>query len=573
MRRSILTLLVATTPAVVSAQDTQPPQERSSLPREVRREVVTRWNAPGATALVSSERLQIDAGHEVRGDVLVRGGPAVIAGHVTGSVLALNANVTLLPTARIDRDILVVGGELTGRYAARVDGSTRIYRQSFQIKDEGKRIADAESDGAADEGWWQRLEHRHQGSWMEALRIVQAGPYNRVEGLPIELGPVIQQQTAWGSLRLDGAMVLRTGSSFATSRSDVGHTVRTEVRFGQQRGFGIGGRVYSDVEPVEGWQLSDLETALAAFVSRRDYRDYFERHGGSGYVTLYGARDLSLTASYGAERWSTRDLRNPFTLFDAGKSWRPSPKMDEGLFHIASTRLSFDTRTDPEDPWSGWFLNADVEHGRGTVTQVAPMSEVRTLSVGSTTDYTRGFFDFRRYNRLGPAAQLNMRVVLGGWLGGDALPLERRVSAEGPGVLPGFDFRSTRAGPDVGTCNAFIAAAGRPAECDRIAVAQVEYRGDLKLDVLSRWEVWPRHYRTAHGDAVWVLFADAGRGWRVGQPDGTTTYESNVIPPFSTFRTDLGVGLDIGGIGLYAAKALSTPREPANFFLRLRHRF
>jgi hypothetical protein len=571
MRRSILTLLVATTPAVVSAQITQ--QERSPLPRDVRREVVTRWNTRGATALVSSERLQIDAGHEVRGDVLVRNGPAVVAGHVAGSLLALNASVTLLPSARIDGDILVVGGELTGRYAARVDGSTRIYRQSFEVKDDGNRIADAESDGAADEGWWQRLEHRHQGSWMEALRIVQAGPYNRVEGLPIELGPVIQQQTTWGSLRLEGAMVLRTGSSFATSRSDVGHTVRAEVRFGQEGGFGIGGRVYSDVEPVEGWQLSDLETALAAFVSRRDYRDYYERHGGNGYVTLYGARNLSLTASYGAERWSTRDLRNPFTLFDVGKSWRPSPVMDEGLFHIFATRLSFDTRTDPEDPWSGWYLNADVERGRGTVTQVAPMSQVRLLNVGETIDYTRGFFDFRRYNRLGPAAQLNVRAVLGGWLGGDALPLERRVSAEGPGVLPGFDFRSTRAGPDVGTCNAPIAAAGRPAECDRIAVAQVEYRGDLKLDVLSRWEVWPRHYRTAHGDAVWVLFADAGRGWRVGQPNGSMTYERNDIPPFSTFRTDAGVGLDIGGIGIYAAKALSTPREPLNFFLRLRHRF
>lgn len=571
MRRSILTLLVAMTPAVVCAQVTQ--QERSPLPRDVRREVVTRWNTRGATALVSSERLEIDAGHEVRGDVLVRNGPAIIAGHVSGSVLALNASVELLPTARIDGDILVVGGELTGRSAARVDGFTRIYRQSFQVKDEGNRIVDVEADGAADETWWQRLEHRHEGSWREALRVVQAGPYNRVEGLPIELGPVIQQQTSWGSVRLDGAMVLRTGSSFATSRSDVGHTVRTELRFGEDSRFGIGGRIYSDVEPIESWQLSDLETALAAFVSRRDFRDYYARHGGHAWVTLYGARNLSLTALYGAERWSTRDLRNPFTLLDAGGSWRASPRVDEGLFHIARTRLSFDTRTDPEDPWSGWYLNADVERGRGTVTQVAPMSEVRALTVGATTDYTRGFFDFRRYNRLGPAAQLNMRVVLGGWLGGDDLPLQRRVSAEGPGVLPGFDFRSARAGPDVATCNGAIAAAGRPAECDRIAVAQVEYRGDLKLDLLSSWEMWPRHYRTAHGDAVWVLFADAGRGWRVGQPDGSMTYQSNDIPAFSTFRTDLGLGLDISGIGIYVAKALSAPREPANFFLRLRHRF
>jgi hypothetical protein len=33
------------------------------------------------------------------------------------------------------------------------------------------------------------------------------------------------------------------------------------------------------------------------------------------------------------------------------------------------------------------------------------------------------------------------------------------------------------------------------------------------------------------------------------------------------------LGLDIGGIGIYAAKSVSTPGEPANFFVRLRHRF
>jgi hypothetical protein len=571
MRRSLLTLLVAAWPAVVGAQGVA--EATQSLPHDIRREVVSRWNSPGATALVSSERLQIDEGHDVRGDVLVRGGPIVIAGHVTGNVLAINSDLTLRPSARVDGDILVVGGELFGRSTARVDGSTRIYRQPFRFREDGARIIDAESDGA-DEGWWQRLERRkNDGTLREALRVVQAGPYSRVEGLPVELGPVLQQRTPWGSVRLDGAVVIRTASSFTSKRSDVGHTVRAEVRVGHQQAIGFGGRIYDDVEPVESWQLSNLETALAAFITRHDYRDYYERHGGNAFVTLYGARDLSLTASYGQERWASREVRNPFTIFDGGRAWRANPVMDEGLFHIASTRLSFDTRTDPNDPWSGWFLNADVEHGTGTPTQIGPTSEVRTASIGAKTQYTRGFFDFRRYNRLGPQTQLNMRVVLGGWLGGDPLPLERRVSAEGPGVLPGFDFRSTRAGPDVGTCNGPFAVAGRPAECDRMALAQVEYRGDLRLDVLDRLGFWPRQYRTARGDAAWVLFADAGRGWKVGEPAGSMTYARNELPPFSSFRTNLGVGLDIGGIGLYVAKSLSTPEEPANVFVRLQHRF
>jgi hypothetical protein len=35
----------------------------------------------------------------------------------------------------------------------------------------------------------------------------------------------------------------------------------------------------------------------------------------------------------------------------------------------------------------------------------------------------------------------------------------------------------------------------------------------------------------------------------------------------------VGVGLDIAGVGIYAAKAVSSSHEPVNFFVRLRHRF
>jgi hypothetical protein len=113
----------------------------------------------------------------------------------------------------------------------------------------------------------------------------------------------------------------------------------------------------------------------------------------------------------------------------------------------------------------------------------------------------------------------------------------------------------------------------RPAECDRIVLTQLEYRGDLPLDLFSNWDEWPFRYRGAHGEAAWVLFADAGRGWKVGTPSGQITYSRGALPPLSTFRADLGLGLDVSGIGIYAAKAVSTPAEPINYFVRLRHRF
>lgn len=570
MRRSLFTLLLAAAPAVLVAQAVPAPPARQNVPLDVQREVVDRWN--GTNALRAVDRLDIGAGHDVLGNVAVKDGPLTIGGHVTGSVVAINSDVVLLPTARIDGSLLVVGGEVDGKNVARVDGGIRIFRERMPYREDGDRIALSDGTQTAEESWWRRFEHTHEDSRGELLRVVQAGPYNRVEGLPIELGPMIQRRTSWGSVHFDAAAVVRTGSTFSSEGGDFGHKLRGEARIGTERGVGIGAQLMDVVEPVENWQMSDLEVALAAFLARRDYRDYYQRKGGNAFVTLYGARNISLTGSYGEERWSSRVVRNPFSVFNDDRPWRPNPAVDEGLFHIGDLSLTFDTRSDPSDPWAGWFMNADVEHGRGDISSVAPSSTPRLGVVGATTDYTRGFFDFRRYNRLGPSAQLNMRVVMAGWLGGDPLPLERRLAVGGPGSLPGFGFRDDGAGPDVGTCNAGVGVNGRPAECDRIALAQLEYRGDLGIDFASIWSSLPRRYHSARGDVQWVVFADGGRGWNVGHADGALTYNSGTLPPISSFRSDVGVGLDFAGIGIYAAKAVSTP-EPVNFFVRLRHRF
>jgi cytoskeletal protein CcmA (bactofilin family) len=563
-----LAMLAGLLPTLAAAQRAPTDAGLGRVPLEVRREAVVRWNGPNAVR--AATKLEIASGEEINGNVALQRGTLNIAGHVAGSVLAINGSVTLRPTARVDGDILVVGGTLTGRDSARVAGSVRVFGDTMAYREEGDRIIGVEAEAREVDTWWRRLERHADGNRSEAFRVVQAGAYNRVEGLPISLGPMAHRLTPWGSFDADAAAITRTGS-FNSEHADVGHKLAGEVRFGRDRGIGIGGRVFNVVDPVENWQLSDLETALAAVIVRRDYRDYYQRHGTNGYVTLYGARDLSLTGSYGIERWTARPTHNPFSLFHGGEPWRPNPRLDEGVFHIADIALGVDTRTDPDDPWSGWWMRADAEHGSGTIESPGVTSDV-VPRVGAV-NYTRGFFDLRRYNRLGPDAQLNLRVLLGGLLGGDELPLERRLSVDGPGALPGYDFHGSRTGIDVGTCNAGVSLPGTPAECDRIALAQIEYRSDLRFDFSRIWGDWPRYYHGAHGDAVWVLFADAGRGWRAGTRDNGLTYSRTTFPPLSTFRSDVGVGLDIQGIGVYAAKSLATPSEPVNFFVRLRHRF
>ena len=539
----------------------------NQLPRDVAREVVALYNA--TTGLRATDQVEIPADSVVRGDVAVVDGPVIVAGHITGRLLAINADVLLRKGARIDGDLLVVGGEVEGSEGATIGGELRVYHPSLRYTREGEQLVAVTEEQPSIGQWWRRFELGERPN-SNRLEVASAGAYNRTEGLPVKVGPVLYRDQGWGHLRLAADAIVRTGSSFSSATADVGHLVRGEVRVGRRYGVTMAGELFDVVNSVEDWHLSDMEAGLAAFVFRRDYRDYYERHGGRLVAELRATEAADLALSYGDERWSARPTRNPATIFNGEKAWRDNPVLDAGRFHRAEARLRIDTRNDTFNPLTGWYVIADYERSTGVLSSAGPTSpNVRVLPPGDTR-YQRGFLDVRRYNRLAPNAALNVRAVLGGWMGGDPLPLERRLSIDGPGTVPGFDFRAGSP-PDVGTCSEGAVAPGRPAQCERIALAQLEYRKDLRLS-LSNGLSGARAARF-RADGAWVFFADAGRGWLVNAPGTLLDVGRQALPPLSTYRTDIGAGVDFTVFGVYVAKALSSPKEPMNVFVRLRHRF
>ncbi|MES2180269.1 MAG: hypothetical protein V4550_20615 [Gemmatimonadota bacterium] len=566
-RLAILLAIVAIgTTRAAGAQQRDTIADRTVLPRDVAREVVALFNA--TRALRAVDRLVIDSGRTVTGDVAVLNGPVIVAGHVTGRVLAINADVILRTGARVDGDILVVGGEIEEASGVRIGGETRVYHPPLRYSQSGDELV-AELNGTADEQWWRRLERRGRSNF-NSFELATAGVYNRVEGLPVRIGPVLYRDQGWGHVRFDATAIVRTGSSFSGPEPDVGHDVRGEVRVGRRFGATLGGRLFDVVEGVEQWQLSNAEVGLATFMFHRDYRDYFGRHGGRIFGALRATESADLTLSYGDERWNSRVVRDPLTIFKNELRWRDNPSVDDGRFHVANLTLRVDTRNDVYNPWAGWYLLADYERGTGQIDHLGASSVgVRASTVGPTR-YQRAFVDVRRYNRLGPSNALNLRVVMGGWVSGDALPLERRLSIDGPGTVPGFDFRVT-GGTDVGTCGLGPALPGRPAQCERISLAQLEYRNDIRI---SSTAGAPGERRTRfRADGAWVFFADAGRGWTVNAPGSPLNIGRHDLPPLSSYRTDIGGGLDFDQIGIYLAKAISVPTEDLNVFFRVRHRF
>jgi hypothetical protein len=373
--------------------------------------------------------------------------------------------------------------------------------------------------------------------------------------------------------------IFRTGDRLVWERENLGHAVRLDVRQGRRGGFLVGGRLYDEVDAVENWQLRNGEVGLASFLFSRDYRDYWNRHGGNAYVGLFARRGTELRASYGEERWSSRRERDVPSLIDNNVPWRVNPLMDEGVMKLLTISGDLDTRNDRDDPKSGWLLHGDFESGRGILDRVGLTTpDVRAQGTGDI-QYSRVFADLRRYNRLGPGAQLNLRVVAGGWLSGDPLPLQRRFSVSGVDALPGFDFRRVMNDADVGTCatggEAAYAALGRPAQCERMVLLQAEWKGDFRVNPFGREDRFgDRRYVTDRlsADGSWVVFANSGRGWLLGNR-GDLSVGTGRVPDIGTWRTDLGGGFDFGGFGVYVAQSVSESGLKPNFFVRLGHRF
>jgi len=553
---------------------------------------VNLYNASSTTRATGAYRLE--SGARVSGDVAVLIGPVEIAGEIAGTLVAINANVQLAPTAVIRGDLLILGGTLTRAEGAAVGGEIRAQSEVVRYEiDDGRLVPD--------EGRWsdwgpKRMRERSERlsrattSYTDLVHF-SAGSYNRVEGLPITVGPRLRRTTNWGRVDLDAFGVVRTAGPVEWDRGTLGHDAHLAVRLGREAGLTLGLRAFDLIAPVEVWQVSDQENGLGTFVAHRDLRDYYGRHGMAGSIGGRIGEEVSLDLLVGSERWGRVEARDPITLNRAREPWRPNPFMHTGIVDLTTLRLRIDTRERMKAPWlGGWYVQGEIESGRGDLIGPPPPWPTIAEQDGARlspliapqpipTRYQRAFIDARRRTQLSPETELSVRLVAGGWIGGDPLPMQRRLSIGGPGAVEGYDFRRVPTGEaDVFTCGGVTDEwFGGPAMCERMALAQVELRQPIGFD----WKFAGDDWRIGVNDRPsWVLFADAGRGWNrsvevpfLSPATNAATYAGSWLPPISSFRTTLGAGIDFGSFGLYAAKAVSSGDEPMNLLLRAGRRF
>jgi hypothetical protein len=587
MYRRTITALAALVLSAAHA-DGQEPAAPGTLPPEVAAYVRDFYNAPAT--LRHDGRTRIAEDETVRGDVAVADGPLIVAGHIEGDVVVINGDAELLPGAAITGALTIVGGEVTGADAAHVGGGVRVHEEGLSYRRRDDRIVWVEGLGddpaappATRRARRRPLERDVGGSATFVLNIEDT--FNRTEGLAVRVGPTIRLGRS-SPLVLHGHAILRTEGERPYGARRIGWDAGAEQSLGPRRDLRVGGRYYSLVQDVEGWQVSDLETSLSTMILGRDLRDQYEREGWSAYARL-APRDAPLQGGveFRSETHRATAAGSPWTFFGGGDPWRPQPLVAEGTLQSLVGTAALDTRRPRSDPSTGWYAAAEVEHAvRSTLTRPgAYVYDPATGGVVATLDplpygtFTHGFVDVRRYNRLGPDARLNLRAVAGGSLDGAPLPPQRQHALGGVGTLPGFSLFSM-------DCRARSGVVHRPLTsgweqdgvpfhptygCDAFALVQAEYRGDLRFrfrigrddrdDDDVEWVRERGRWRRSDTDLTWVLFADAARAWSFADDSAHDA-------------VDVGAGVMIDGFGIYGAVPLST-RGGLRVFVRLQPRF
>jgi len=579
----MITLLLALatvqdTTIVIHPDSSSATLEARALPRVVSEEVIRFYNDPATTRLVGRTRLP--RGNEWRGNVAVRNGPVVVAGRVQGTLVVINGDLLFDTGAEVTGNVIVVGGIVDDTAKARIGGEVRQYREPllYRLRHEGDELVYAPN-----------LRRRlfNPGahvSWGDAdsrssLTIATGGTFNRIEGLPIVFGPLFDWKLQQNfRMRLDALGVFRSAGDLSDKRSDLGYMFRGELRSGDIRPVGVGLRAFDVVSPVEDWGLHNAEIGWGAFLFGRDYRDYFLNKGWAARAFVQPEKQIALSLELRRE-WQTGVAnQDPWTLFRNSEIWRPNPPIDEGHFTTIAVGGVLDARNDPEEPTSGWLVRATLEDSRSTdvVPHTGVPASVRDSIPTGAYHFDRMFFDIRHYARISPSGRINVRLVGGGWVGGDPLPLQRRLALGGPDPMPGHPFRTS-------SCNnAFtdpVFTDARVAACDRVIAFQTEYRGHVKLNwSYNPWkdEKPDREEGSGSPRFFWlegldvVVFADAGQAWLVG--NGPNRLPAGRIPPFDNWLVDVGLGIDWGGLGVYTAKAV-TSGERLRLTVRLDHRF
>jgi cytoskeletal protein CcmA (bactofilin family) len=553
--RTLLTFVCLTVAAlaVPYRAAAQAPPASALLPDTAAIRIVEFYNHDATTRLSGDAHLS--AATATRGGVAVLGGTLIIEGVVEGDVVVINGDLVIRgPNARVDGAVTVSGGQVSIDRRDAVTGAILIYREPLRYRVlEGRLVYVPAS------------QERGLSAGVDLpfgrtdLFVAIHGAYNRVEGLPIAIGPRVRFGGAY-PLSARALLIARTAGASSGEADRFGYDVRVEQLASRTAGLNVGISLYSEVVPIERSGMSDRESSLAALLLRQDFRDHYEREGWSiyGRIARPGS-SYSVQLTYRDEEHVALVAADPFTLFYPSRAWRLQPRVAEGPLRSIAAAGRFDTRNEERDPSTGWLIDAEVDQGLGGSLDREPLGA--PAPTGARSGYRTASVDARRYARFSPYARLALRVYGEGSLDARALPPQRQHALGGEGTLPGYRLFQFDCGARASTVELRGQTYYPYYGCDQILMVQLEYQAAFPF---ARRLTEELGLSGRFGQLVrWVAFFDAGRAWI--EPDGRDGRAGGS----EDFSADAGIGLRLGPLGAYWAFPLSGSGRDVNFFVRL----
>lgn len=407
--RQIATQLVAIHPAAIQPSASAPPEvERSGKGIAALDRRLDRLLASEDYLLITRDTL-IAATDTVPRSVLVLQATLTVEGTIRGDLVEVGANVFLRPTARVEHDVVNIGGGLYPSALAYVGGTTvneplapyRVIRK-----------------GA---GWLIEGTARTRYIELDGFKGFHIPTYDRVDAVGVRWGAAyVTSPDTMDQTRIHG------WTGYMSGRGALEGGAGVLRRWGPTR-LEFGGA--NETTTNDRWLRGDLTNSLSFLLEADDYRNYYLTR--RLFLTLghdLGRSERRLSLALRGQIESDRSLETvpAWTIF-GGDDARPNPAIDEGTI-------------------TG--LTAAVE-GRWVGHRLAFSGESTLETAGELLGGDFAFNRFTLHGHFGMDALANHALLFhwyfqGPVLGATSLPRQRWSTLGGTGTLPAYDIGEFR---------------------------------------------------------------------------------------------------------------------------------
>jgi len=358
------------------------------------------------------EKIVVEQGDFVRGDLLAFGGEVTIEGEINGNAVVFFGDIRLARTAICYNNVLAIGGKVKSHRESRVYG---------ELQSTGK---------------WKK-PHRPRGRrYRDHENAVDFGlglGYNRVDGLLASCRLAFESREKAVPL-----FFAEYGYGFWSKRSK--YKLGFEQTLFDYHQLRFGGSLYRETLTQDEWIVNDGENTFYALIWREDFRDYYEGEGGDFFIEQTIGYNHTFRAQYKFEELRFMPANpNLWSLFGGDKKFRSNfSSIDEPLRSAgisdydndeATLCLSylFDTVEDIQGDLarSGWLARMSWEHSSD--------------DLGSDFDYDRYIVELRRFQPLTYRQNINLRLIYGASNG--ELPLHRMFYLGGIRTLRAYKIK------------------------------------------------------------------------------------------------------------------------------------